>query len=51
MLELGVAVAAAGAVCLVVLLVLCGKKNEGKARSAVNLNYLDEIPVSHGLHP
>jgi hypothetical protein len=50
MLELGVAAAVGGAVCLIVVLVLCGKKKQaGNARSAVNQNYLDEIPVSNGL--
>ncbi len=37
-----------GVACIVILLMLCGKKGR-TAQSATNLNYLDDIPVNLGL--
>ena len=45
-----VLVGVAALVALVALVLLCGKKKKTpQAASALNMNYLDEVPVSAGL--
>ena len=44
-------VGAAALVVLVMLVLLCGKKKTPQAASALNMNYLEEVPVSASLFP